>query len=239
VVLGLERDVVIDGGDAGRATVTHRVFRHLLERIVTLDLAPGSKISEAEIAASLGISRQPVRDAFFRLSEKGLLIVRPQRATVVAPISEPAVFEAQFLRLALESATLRRACSRLGVADLRALDDLLQAQRAALDADDRRRFHALDDTFHRTIAQRAGCGFVWSLIEEQKTQMDRIRFLTLGIRSDEAWHHHVALVAALRARDAAAAETVLQDHLYRILDIMDAIRAEHGEWFTPDRGERL
>ena len=68
-------------------TTTDRIFDELYQRIITLDLPPGARMSEAEVSRALGVSRQPVRDAFWRLSKLGFLTVRPQRATTVSPSS--------------------------------------------------------------------------------------------------------------------------------------------------------
>ena len=62
-----------------RRTSVDDVFDHLHEQIVTLQLRPGDRISEAEIAAHFGVSRQPVRDAFSRLANLDLLMIRPQQ----------------------------------------------------------------------------------------------------------------------------------------------------------------
>ena len=61
-----------------RRTSVDVVFEHLHDAIATLELLPGDKISEAEIAAQFGVSRQPVRDAFSRLENLDLLLIRPQ-----------------------------------------------------------------------------------------------------------------------------------------------------------------
>ncbi|MFN3613500.1 MAG: GntR family transcriptional regulator [Rubrimonas sp.] len=218
-----------------RKTIATQIFERLLERIITLDLAPGAKISEVEIARAMDVSRQPVREAFFRLSQAGLLVVRPQRATTVAPISEREVYQAQFVRLALETAIIRRAAAVLTDADLAALEALIERQKIAMDAGERLKFHGLDDEMHRQIAERAGCGFAWGMIREQKMMMDRVRFLSLAEGSATAWGEHVRILAALRARDAEAAASRLTEHLSRIETIVRRIRDEHEEYFTPER----
>jgi DNA-binding GntR family transcriptional regulator len=225
--------------EAQRTTIAAQVFDHLLDRIVRVDLPPGSKISEAEVAKALGVSRQPVREAFFRLQQAGLVVIRPQRATTVAPISERAVFEAQFIRVAIETATMRRAVRLLTDADVAALGAILERQKAAIDADDRAAFHALDDAFHRDLGERAGAGFAWGLIREQKLQMDRVRYLSLGFNGRAAWAEHGVILAALAARDADAAVAALTDHLSRIGADIRRIRAEHGALFSEERGELL
>lgn len=65
-----------------------QVYRILREQIIQAELMPGERISEAEIAKSLSVSRQPVREAFIKLRELGLLEIRPQRGTFVHRISE-------------------------------------------------------------------------------------------------------------------------------------------------------
>ena len=67
-----------------RPTVADQVYAELHRQILSLDLAPGAKISEIDVARAMGVSRQPVRDAFFRLSQLGFLVIRPQRATTVS-----------------------------------------------------------------------------------------------------------------------------------------------------------
>lgn len=70
-------------------SATEQVFQSLYAAVVTLKLLPGTKVSEAEVARQMDVSRQPVRDAFFRLSELGFLTIRPQRATLISRISRP------------------------------------------------------------------------------------------------------------------------------------------------------
>lgn len=70
-------------------SVADQVFEGLYDRIVSLALAPGTRLSESEVAKVFDVSRQPVRDAFWRLSKLGFLTIRPQRATLVAGISKP------------------------------------------------------------------------------------------------------------------------------------------------------
>jgi len=70
-----------------RRTSVDEVYDYLHEQITTLGLRPGDKISEADMATRFGISRQPVRDAFSRLANLDLLLIRPQRATEVKRFS--------------------------------------------------------------------------------------------------------------------------------------------------------
>lgn len=221
--------------DRPRPTVADQVFDALQKHILSLALPPGSKISEADIATQMGVSRQPVRDAFYRLSKLGFLTIRPQRATTVSMISEDAVLRAKFIRTALEMETCRLASAVLKPDDIAALQDVLDAQAKAISPDAREAFHALDDAFHREICERAGLGYAWELIQESKTHMDRVRMLSLSTQSQQlAYDEHVVILAAIAAGDGALAADRIRAHLARITLLIDRLKAENHSWFMDD-----
>lgn len=224
----------------GRPSIADQVYGELHRQVLSLDLKPGAKISEVDVARAMGVSRQPVRDAFYRLSKLGFLQIRPQRATTIALISPAAVMRARFIRTALEAETVRIAAARLTEADHDALAAIIEAQDAAIIAGDKALFHRLDDQFHREICARAGLGFTWELIAENKGHMDRVRMLSLSFASRTAWDDHVRILAALRSRDAGRATDAMRAHLARIKEQIDRILASNHDWFAEEGpGERL
>ncbi len=212
-------------------TVTDQIFDLLYARVVNLTLRPGAKLSEAEVAAQMGVSRQPVRDAFYRLSQLGFIQIRPQRATTVTPLSEEAVLRAYFIRAALEEACVRKAAGVLTEENFDSLDRLIDRQAVAVAADRRAEFHALDDQFHHDICEYAGLEFVWTLVRENKGHMDRARYLSLSYGAATALAEHRVILAALRARDAEAAATAIRQHLSKIQGILDRLRLEQPDVF--------
>jgi DNA-binding GntR family transcriptional regulator len=217
-----------------RPSVTDAVFEELHRQILALELPPGTKMSEVDVASAMAVSRQPVRDAFYRLSMLGFLTIRPQRATIVSPISEAAVMQARFIRSAIEAETVRLACERLTTADMHALEALLDGQRQCADARDAVGFHTLDDQFHREICLRTGNGFAWDIIRENKAHMDRVRLLSLSFGSYDALGDHVSVMAAIRARDASLAMERMRSHLTRIKTQIRRIRDENESYFEGD-----
>lgn len=213
------------------ASVADLVYEEIYDRIVTLDLPPGSRLSESDVAGQMGVSRQPVRDAFYRLSQLGFLHIRPQRPTTVTRISEAAVHQARFIRTALEVETTGAAVPRLGDAELTELAAMVEAQREAVAAGDRLRFHALDDEFHRTICRMSGHEYAWTLIRDSKAHMDRVRWMSLAFGAQSALDDHVRILDALGAHDVQRAVTCMREHLSRIEGIIAQIRADHGEYF--------
>ncbi|MVA24683.1 GntR family transcriptional regulator [Agrobacterium vitis] len=215
-------------------SVTEQVFELLYRQVVELELPPGAKLSEVDVAKQMGVSRQPVRDAFYRLSQQGFLMIRPQRATVVTHISERGVLQARFIRTALEMETVRAAADRLSKEQIEALDELVQRQIKAMDAGDKMLFHELDDEFHRQICKMSGHEFAWALIRDSKAHMDRIRYLSLSFGAQSAIDDHIDIMAALKARDGERAAAGMRVHLSRILSIISRIRESHGQYFATE-----
>jgi len=217
-----------------RPSVADQVFEELRRQVLSLELTPGTKISEVEVAKAMGVSRQPVRDAFYRLSKLGFLLIRPQRATTITLISAAAVMQARFIRAALEVETVRLAATRLTDADLVALDAILARQREAVDHRDRATFHEYDDLFHHDICARAGVAFAWDLISENKGHMDRVRLLTLSFALEVAYRDHVRIFEALQARDPDRSADMMRAHLNRIVQQIERIRDANHEWFADE-----
>lgn len=216
-----------------QATVADRVFDELQQRILTLELPPRTKISEAEVAKTMGVSRQPVREAFKRLAKLGFLLIRPQSGTTVTLISEEAVLRARFIRTALEVKTCRALCASLTPSGRDSLADLIEMQKTAIDQDDRKGFHAADEAFHRQICILAGVEYVWDLVLETKAHMDRIRMLSLeSAHRNIALQEHVDLFNAICANDPDLAEKVIDAHLSRILLLIAELKEKNHDFIA-------
>lgn len=214
-------------------TVADQVFDELHKNILSLALPPRTKMSETDVAKKMGVSRQPVREAFKRLAKLGFLVVRPQSSTTVSLISEEAVLRARYIRTALEIQTCRTAASQIDDEGLAALAALIAAQEQAIAEQDREKFHMLDDQFHREICIRSGVQYVWDLIHESKGHMDRIRMLSLSTASQKiALHEHTVIFAAISKGDADASAQALTQHLDRITGLIDDIKATNHAWFS-------
>ncbi len=221
--------------EARRApSVADLVFDELYQRVITLELVPGAKLSEVDVSRRLGVSRQPVRDAFYRLSRLGFLTIWPQRATLVAPISERAVMQARFIRTAIEQETVQAAARTLDARQLQRLQALVQRQEAAMEAGEKILFHALDDEFHRLICEFADLAFAWTVIKENKAHMDRVRYLSLFFGARSAFDDHQEILAALQMHDPERAAKAMRLHLSRIVQIIETIRKENAQYFAKE-----
>src|ERR1700733_5961272 len=105
-----------------RPPLAPQVYEAVRAAIVCMDCKPGEAISELAIARSFGVSRSPVREALRRLADEQLVDIFPQSGSFVAPVRLDAVMEGQFIREALELATVRRAATRFGLAERRRIE---------------------------------------------------------------------------------------------------------------------
>lgn len=216
-----------------RRTAVDVIFDNLYEDIVSLKLMPGTKISEAEIAAQYGVSRQPVRDAFARLGNLGFLLIRPQKATEVQKFSNAAIKSARFIRTALEVEIARKAVSLWTGQHAEAFEENLALQDKAADQNDRDAFHQLDFDFHRQMCETAGAAFAFDTILENKAKVDRICVLSLmdqATLKDLVGDHH-DIYERLRARDAEGIETSMRTHLSKIETTIEKLRKSHPDYF--------
>lgn len=216
-----------------RRTGVDTVFDYLYDEISSMRLLPGTKISEAEIAKLFGISRQPVRDAFSRLENRDLLLIRPQKATEVKRFSSAAITTARFVRAAIEAEVLRCAARRCTQAGIDLLQTRLAEQESAVKDNNYDRFRTLDYAFHQSICTVAETEFAADVIAREKAKVDRL--CVLGLARDERLdqllddHSQIAQLIADKDEDGAAKAGML--HLSRLDATINAIREEHADYF--------
>jgi DNA-binding GntR family transcriptional regulator len=219
-----------------RGPARAQVYATLRDAIVSAALAPGRQLSENELAALLGVSRTPIREALQRLREERLVAVVPQLGTFVTHISETAISDAQFVREALECAAIRGTALRARGDDLAALEAVIRRQDAAREANDFDRFYVLDDELHHLLCDLSGHEIAWSLSNRAKGHLNRIRRLSLPEPGYlmEMISEHRSVVAAVAAHDPDEAEEALRHHLRMVLSTLPAIRAQHPDYFEEE-----
>ncbi|MBX3540762.1 MAG: GntR family transcriptional regulator [Chelatococcus sp.] len=221
------------------ASVSEEVYRAIRGAILDLTLEPGSTISENALARELGASRTPVREAIQRLERERLLFVFPQRGTVVAPLDLDEFRAAYFVRSSLECAAAAEAARRASPADVARLHQHVETHMAALAVEDERTFFALNDAFHIEIMTIAGVPSVWSVVQNAKVHLDRVRIAHLTRASNYPLapivEEHRQLVAAIAAGAPDEAAAIMYAHIAKVLHRVDLLRDLRPELFEMPR----
>ncbi len=216
-----------------RGTNVELVFDHLYNEINSLSLLPGTRISEADMAARFGVSRQPVRDAFNRLANLELVIIQPQKATVVRKFSNQAITKARFIRSAIEVEVLRRASAECDNTGARRLEKCLQKQTKIVDAEDFDAFHEEDYIFHKTLCEIAGVPYAFEIISDEKAKVDRLCALSLSgeKRLAQLLDDHQQIADNVVQGNAAKATEAGRLHLTRLDETINEVLKNHPEYF--------
>src|SRR5262249_42014505 len=190
------------------------VYHQLKDAILTGTLRPMERITENKVAASFGLSRTPVREAFRRLEVEGLIEVVPQRGSFVSRPSVEDILEIYQIRTPLECLSARIAAERIEEAQLASLDRLVAAERAPRAAE---RSLKASAEFHAVIYGCTRNKRLASVLSDMQYQVHRVRVLwpSTVARLGETWKEHAAIAAALRARDADLAERLMRQHMDR------------------------
>ena len=214
--------------------VNQQVYRTLRRAIITCQVLPGILLSEKDISTQFNVSRQPVREAFIKLAEAGLVKILPQRGTFVTKISVKKVIDGQFIREAVECAIIKRVAQEISDSDLLSLEKNLKEQIDANKHKDIRYFLEKDDEFHQILMNVIDCPMAWETVENIKAMMDRVRYLTLEDVSppEDLVKQHEKIVIALKKHDPEMAAFALHEHLTTILKTIKIVSQQHNEWFV-------
>jgi DNA-binding GntR family transcriptional regulator len=191
-----------------RALLRDDVYTRLRDAIVDGTLTPGEQLRDQELAAWLGVSRTPVREALMRLGHAGLVHTAPGRSTMVATLDARTLLGAQSVVAAMHRLAVEQAVSQLGAADLAAMREANDRFAAALRRSDVDAAIAADDDFHG-IPVRAAANTALETVLEQFTpalrRLERMRFSSLSGRASVALHERLVRLCEAGDIEAAAA----------------------------------
>lgn len=203
-----------------------RAYRTLLDEVQTGVLAPGSSLAEAELAARLGVSRTPVREALGRLAADGLLIEVSPRLTVVAGFDADDIRDLFELRRALEETAVRIAASRGDAAAFGAIAARFEAIDPAAGPDD---YYALIADFDAQVDAAASNAYLAAALRTVRTHLVRVRRLARDRpeRLAASAGEHRLIAEAIAARDPELAAHATHVHLHNALtSILDHVLSD-------------
>ena len=213
-------------------TVREYAFRAITENIISLDLAPGTAISENEIAWFLGISRTPVRESIQELHKAAIIEIYPQRGSYVSLIDNQYVEEAVFLRTVLDKAVIEEACDMATPEDIAAMEENIALQEFYLSNNATEKIYELDNAFHKMIYT---CSKKEIIHEMRKTIMihfDRVRSLAMiAVKDTKIVNDHKLMLKAIKEKDKETAKELVEKHLNRYRVDQEALLKAYPQYF--------
>ncbi|TBW38503.1 GntR family transcriptional regulator [Siculibacillus lacustris] len=202
-------------------TLADRAYLSLREAIVEGTLAPGMKLSERGLAAMLGVSPQPVREALRRLEGEGMAESRPRSGTYVAELSIDRLLEMGRIRSALEGVAAGIAARRRTPIDIAALRARLIAVQSASASGDERRLAAVNASLHETLHAITGNALLIRSLQAVNAyyHISTRVILTSKYEVSASLAEHSAIVAAVIDGDPETAEALMRAHTGRSVDV--------------------
>lgn len=218
------------------SNISETVYSILHKNIVNLNLVPGDRISEMDIAEKLNVSRTPVREAFIRLNHESLVSIFPQKGTFVSKIDLSRVLEERFLREAIECSVVRLFANYHSEASIHFLEDNIRQQEAALDSEQLTDFIELDDRFHAIMYEETKKHLCYNVLESFSNHYRRVRYLSMFISgvSKANIHQHYELFNAIKDHNQETADAIMKQHIQKIFTEKDDICKSYPEYFLQE-----
>lgn len=209
------------------------VCRLLRTNILNLKLLPGSAVSEKEIADILQVSRTPVREAFIKLAQDGMLEIIPQKGSYVSLIDPEQVEEVRFCRESLEKEIIRLACTSFAKQDLFKIRSSLTLQALCIHEKKYVSFFALDEEMHGIIFTACRKSRIWAMMQQMNTHYNRVRMLNLVFGYDWALllQQHQEIYEAICEQDVKKGLQVINVHLNKVTIDLKQLQNQFGDFF--------
>ena len=205
-----------------RATLHEQVAQRLRQMLVENRIAPGAKLNERTLSESLNVSRTPLREAIKMLAAEGLVELLPNRGAIAVSLTEADVFNTFEVMAGLEAQSGALAAERITDTELNEITAMHYEMLAAYTRRDLPAYYQLNTAIHSAINRAAKNPVLTATYQQINARLQALRFRS---NQDEAkWKaamaEHDQLIAALAARDAAAMQRVLTQHLSNKRDVV-------------------
>lgn len=200
-------------------------YDSIKKAILEFHFKPGDALVEADLSKQLNISKTPVRDALTRLEREGLVTKVAYTGTYVGEITAQGVMEVFEIRAVLEGLAARQAAVNFTSADLTQAEELLSRQAGLLARGELTGASEVNRQFHALILQRSNNQHLRSMLANLDDHIQRYRVLSKAQRGTQSAsvQEHQSVLDAIRAGDAAGAETAMKTHLRNVLTELENV----------------
>ena len=216
-------------------TVTSRIYAQLRDQIMYMQLVPGTSMSEQEMAQLFGVSRTPVREAFIRLSREKMVVVSPQRRTVIPKIDIERANQERFLRESLEYAVLEQLVQNQTPDIIDQLRHQIHLQEQTAAQGDHAAFLQRDDEYHDIYYTATNHHLCSQVLRRNVFDYQRLRYLSLSseenIRRTNI-EEHKKMVDLIVSGDLPRVQSMLRQHLRRIFEEIQTLRQLYPDYIV-------
>ncbi len=200
-----------------RKSLGQHVFENLKKAIIRGDIAPGNRLVESRIAATMDISRTPVREAIHKLEREGLIEKLPRGGFSVLGLSRENIEETFGIRSVLESYAARLATERHREEDLLPLEKKIREFQRCLDSGRTENLARINTEFHNLLYALSQSPKLIKMISDLMDQIYRFRKILMTVENmpRAGNEDHSMMLRAMRDRDLARVESLVKEHILR------------------------
>lgn len=204
------------------------VFNTLREAILRGDLVPGERLMELQLAAKLGVSRTPIREAIRMLEQEGLAITIPRKGAIVAGMTEKDMQDVLEIREALEELSVQVACDKITDEEIAKLRESMEKFETSLKSGDIKRMAETDVEFHDVIYQATDNPKLINMLNNLREQMYRYRveYLKNPSNHEQLLQEHEAIYRGIMEKDKDAVTEMIRRHISNQVDVVKNIIRE-------------
>ena len=217
----------------GRKLSKQDVLNILRDRILYLELPPGTPISDMELARELEVSRTPVREALILLNQEHLVNIYPQSGTFVAPLDLELIREIVYIRHVVECDVLLRLAEQR-VTMTREILHSIRLQKLAVQENDQKEYVKNDHEFHRQLFAMGGHGRSWELIRAQYMHTTRFHMLDFQHSNtvfNTSLNEHLEIIACLESGNRPELLRLLTIHHDCDLQTAQELQSAYPQYF--------
>lgn len=213
-----------------RLSLHEEVAKHIRDRIYQRHLKPGDRIDEMVLAAELGISRTPLREALKVLQSEGLVTLTPRKGCFVSELSAKDLDDIYDLLMLLEARSAGEAATRAASEDLHKLERLCERCEAAAEKADLPGYRAANAAFHDALLVIGGNRWQHSIVVDLKNVLNLSQHVTLKLpgRMERSLQDHRELMDAIAGRDAERARATMLAHVRGQRDVLRELERRHA-----------
>ena len=214
------------------------VYEEIKRKIINLDLLPGTKIREEDLADEYNMSRTPIRGVISRLVKDSLLEVAPKKGTYVSKIDVSNINDYIYVRKSVEESVLELVCNKITQQQIIELEEILHMQKDIMKMEPSinksKMFFHNDNYFHAKLFNIANLNGVWHIIHTNAIPLNRARIMA-NLRAnpevEKIYEQHQIMLECIRNKDVDGAKKAASKHMEDGFEGIHEIVKKYNEYF--------